>query len=142
MRLVIAALALTLTSPLRLAAQDYTVVFEGRPIRKVEVTHTAELATSLSADAAFKYAVRIVQRNGRLFWATRDMLELQRVEAGGYITYFAVNGSGYVRTFIPLMLDMRDALPAAQRRSEIGYTEHLLTQFASITYFGNRLGAK
>ena len=34
------------------------------------------------------------------------------------------------------------SLPDQQRSKEIGYVEHLLSQFASITYYGNRLGAR
>jgi hypothetical protein len=41
-----------------------------------------------------------------------------------------------------MMLDMRDRLADDIRQNEIGYSEHLLLQFASITYYGNRLGAR
>jgi hypothetical protein len=58
-----------------------------------------------------------------------------------YITYHASDGTGYVRTGTALLLDLRDRLPESQRREEIGYVEHLLTQLASITYYGNRKGA-
>lgn len=123
------------------AQQDYHVVFEGRPIRKVESSFSATVPSTLSSEDAFKYAVRIVERNRRYYWASRDMRELQRFEAGSYITFVAVDGSGYVRIGSPMLLDLRDRLPADQRRAEIGYVEHLLIRFGSITYYGNRLGA-
>ena len=125
-----------------LSAQDYRVVFEGRPVAKVEANFEEVQRTELRADKAFEYAVRIVQRQGRYYWASREMKRLIRHEAGAYITYVAIDGTGYVRTFIPMMLAMRDQLSLEQQSREIGYTEHLLTQFASITYFGNRLGAR
>jgi hypothetical protein len=128
--------------PVALSAQDYRVVFEGRPVRKVESSFEAVLPSTLSADDAFKYSVRIIERNGKYYWASRDMRELLRHEAGAYITFFAVDGSGYVRIGVPVLLDLRDQLPDEQRRKEIGYVEHLLTQFVSITYYGNRLGAR
>jgi hypothetical protein len=124
------------------SAQDYTVVFEGRPLRKVESSFERTLESTLSADDAFKYSVRIVERAGKYYWASRGMGELMRHEAGGYITFFAVDGTGYIRIGIPMLLDLRDRLPDQQRSKEIGYVEHLLTQFASITYYGNRLGAR
>ena len=125
-----------------LSAQDYRVVFEGRPVAKVEATFEEVQRTELRADEAFKYAVRIVQRQAKYYWASRQMKRLIRHEAGAYITYVAVDGTGYVRILIPMMLAMRDQLSPEQRSQEIGYTEHLLTQFASMTYFGNRLGAR
>lgn len=123
-------------------AQDYNVVFEGRPLRKVESSFERTVPSTLNSEDAFKYAVRIVERQGKYYWASREMRELIRHEAGAYITFFAVDGSGYIRIGIPMMLDLRDQLPAEQRRKEVGYTEHLLIQFASITYYGNRLGAR
>ena len=69
-----------LANPELLLAQDYTVVFEGRPIRKVESSFGATAGTTLTADDAFKYAVRIVERQGKYYWASRDMRELARHE--------------------------------------------------------------
>ena len=123
-------------------AQDYTLVFEGRPLRKVESSFERIVPSTLSSEDAFKYAVRIVERQGKYYWGSREMRELVRHEAGAYITFVAVDGSGYIRIGIPMMLDLRDQLPAEQRRKEIGYTEHLLIQFGSVTYYGNRLGAR
>ena len=128
--------------PFAAAAQDYSVVFEGRPLRKLEASFDGALPSTLSSDDAFKYSVRIVQRQNKYYWASRDMRELARHEAGSYITFSAIDGSGYIRIGVPMMLDMRDALPEAQRKREIGYVEHLLSQFASVTYYGNRLGAR
>lgn len=36
--------------------------------------------------------------NGRFYWATRDNIEVEKVRSGIFITYFALNGTGYVRT--------------------------------------------
>lgn len=141
-QLAAALVVLVLVVPGTGWAQDYVVVFEGRPLRKVESSFERTVPSTLSSDDAFKYAVRIVERQGKYFWASREMRELIRHEAGAYITFFAVDGSGYIRIGIPMMLDLRDQLPAEQRRKEVGYTEHLLIQFASVTYYGNRLGAR
>jgi hypothetical protein len=124
-----------------LKAQTVTVVFEGEPLRKVESSFAETRATDLKPDEAFRYQVRIVEREGRYYWQTRGMKELRRSESGAYTTYHAIDGSGYIRVAIAMLLDLRDRLPPEQRQNEIGYTEHLLQQFTSITYFGNRLGA-
>jgi hypothetical protein len=141
-KILMALLTFMAVSPLVPTAQDYTVVFEGRPIRKVESSFAATASTNLNADDSFKLSVRIVERNGKYYWASRGMGELIRREAGAYITFIAIDGAGYVRVGVPFLLDLRDQLPDGQRSQEIGYVEHLLTQFASITYYGNRLGAR
>ena len=123
-------------------AQDHRVVFEGRPLHKVESSFTQTETFDLGPDASFEYSVRIVERSGQFYWASRGMKRLVRHEAGAYITFHAVDGSGYVRIGIPMMMDLRDQLPADARRREIGYTEHLLAGFTSITYYGNRVAPR
>ena len=124
------------------AQQDSQVVFEGRPLRKVESAFERTTESSLTSDDAFKYSVRILERGGKYYWASREMRELLRHEAGAYITFISPDGAGYIRVGNGLLLNLRDQLPAEQRAKEIGYVEHLLTQFASITYYGNRLGSR
>lgn len=121
-----------------LAAQAARVVFEGFPLRKVESSFLETTARALNDDEAFEYHVRIVERNGRYYWASREMRELIRSESGAYITYHAGDGSGYIRVGTPFLLDLRDRLPQEQREREIGYVEHLLIQYGSVTYYGNR----
>lgn len=123
----------------RAEAQDHRVVFEGRPLHKVESSFTETETADLTPEESFEYSVRIVERAGQFYWASRDMRRLTRSESGAYITFHAVNGSGYVRIYIPMMLDLRERLPLETRRREIGYVEHLLAGFTSITYYGNRV---
>jgi len=115
------------------------VVFEGEPLKKIERSFESATEIILTPDDAFEVRVRIVERNGRFYWQSRGMRKMTRSESGAYITYSAVDGSGYVRTFIPMMMDLRRRLPEKERGQEIDYTEHLLIQLQSITYFGNRL---
>jgi hypothetical protein len=129
--------ALFIVLPCSASAQE-TVAFEGLPLTKVELSFLDTRVDTLDAEQSFQYQVRIVARNGKYYWASRGMKELIRSESGVYITYHAVDGSGYVRTGTPGLLNLRDRLPEARRQQEIGYVEHLLIQFASVTYYGNR----
>ena len=86
---------LCVASSTSVAAQDYRVVFEGRPVVRVQLAFGEDAqTTALNPDEAFKYAVRIVERVGKYYWASRDMRELIRVEAGSYVTYTDRNGAG------------------------------------------------
>lgn len=134
-QLTMALLALPVQA---LAGQGERVAFEGRPVLQLQSGFLATVRRDLSEDQGFEYQVRIIERNGRYFWATRQMIELARSEGGSYTTYVALNGAGYIRVGSPLLLDLRDRLPAEDRQREIGYVEHLLTQLESVTYYGNR----
>jgi len=127
--------------PKSLHAQDARAIFEGRPLEKVESSFETTTSRTLNADESFVNLVRIVERQGKYYWASRGMIELIRSESGAYITFHAVNGSGYIRVGTLMLLDLRDRLPEEQRRREIGYVEHLLLQFQSVTYYGNRAKA-
>lgn len=131
---------LILFTPAAVRAQE-AVVFEGRPIKKVTAGFEGVREDQLSADQTFEYQLRIVERNGKFFWASRQMKPLIRTESGAYITYVATDGSGYIRVGAPMLLDLRDRLPPERRAREIGYVEHLVLQFASVNYYGNRAGA-
>jgi hypothetical protein len=130
--LVIAALLLAPAS--HTAAQ--TVVFEGQPLKKIQVDFTGLAELQLDSQQAAESAVRVVEHNGRYFWASREMKELKRSESGAYVTYHAIDGSGYVRTAGPLLSSLLKQLSPDQRHAEAEYVEHLLLQFASITYYG------
>jgi len=136
--LMLPVLLVSLVLPL---STQERVVFEGRPIKAVEMTFAAVYERELNADESFQYQIRIVERAGRYFWASRQMKEVVRSESGAYVTYHAMDGSGYVRTGNAGLLDLRDMLSEEMRQTEIGYVEHLLQQFTSITYFGNRAGS-
>ena len=127
-----------LVLPQSTAADYFATELEGLPLKKVESSFAATFETLLDKEQTIEYQVRIFERSGTYYWASRNMKELYRSESGSYITFHAVDGSGYVRVGTPLMLDLRERLPEEQRRREIGYVEHLVTQFASITYYGNR----
>lgn len=137
MRIVEASLGLLLLVGGTADAQQ--LVFEGEPLKKVESSFEGTTSIALDSESAFRSRVRIVERNGHYYWQTRSMREMARSESGSYITFSALDGSGYVRVHIPMLLDMRLRLPKEQRDLEIDYTEHLLIQFVSITYFGNRV---
>lgn len=56
--------------PTSALAQDYSVVFEGRPLKKVESSFERTTTQSLSADESFEYSVRIVERQGKYYWVS------------------------------------------------------------------------
>lgn len=114
------------------------VIFYGQPVKKVTTTYKSSEAEALSASKASEFAVTITSEGGRFYWASRENTPLVRTESGAYITYLAANGSGYVRIYQPFMYEMMSQLPPDQRAKEIGYVEHLVHEFGSVTYYGDK----
>lgn len=112
------------------------IEFEGAPSLKLEVREGKVSTQAVPFDRRRESAVRIVRDGDRYLWATRNNLPMLKQESGAYVTYVAVSGAGYVRV---LGLALRSAihqLPPEQRDREYIYTEHMLHQLGSVTYFG------
>lgn len=116
-----------------LAAQA-TTVFRGSPERKVTSVGTEAEVARLSPQEASNLQVVISRIGDRFYWASRENTEMARVEAGAFITFVALNGSGYVRFTKP---DMRSAVSVmSPTEASYHYSEHILVGLRSVTYFG------
>ena len=105
------------------------VVFVGEPIAKVVMSGDKVDRTVLTVLEQSEFQSVIIEKAGRYFWKTREMKELERHQSGIYVTYQAVDGSGYVRI---------DSLTAHDSNTshDISYIEHLKLGLFTITYQG------
>ena len=71
---------------------------------------------------------------GRYYWATRQNKELIRRSAGAFITYSAIDGSGYVRVIDPAF--KATVALVSPTESRFDYVEHLLIGLRTVTYYG------
>jgi hypothetical protein len=127
-------LVLIVSSPVPARAAE--LEFEGTPTVKVVVSEGATRSSPVSGlDATDLHAV-VVRDGDRYLWKSRKNTPLSKSVSGSYITYTALNGSGYIRVLSPEMRKLREQLPAEQRAKEYVYMEHLVSQLQSITYFG------
>ena len=117
-------LLLATTSP---ALAENSVIFYGKPSKKIEIYEQESRVFILSPKEQEEYKVIISKRNGRYYWSSRDNVELELHTSGIYQTYVAKTGSGYVRV---------SNATAHHSNSEYSYSEHLILGFNSITYFG------
>lgn len=121
------------------AAEDQDrVVFLGTPKLRAIVTPTGAEQVPLDEKYARQKGVIIIERNGKYYWASRENKLLFRTESGSYITYVSADGAGYVRTFTPAMSEMKKKLPPEMKAGEVDYVEHLVQQFDTITFFGDK----
>jgi hypothetical protein len=78
-------------------------VFSGIPSTKVSEAGLDRVVTQLDRKNAVNLACVISEIGGKYYWATRENKQLVRTESGAFITFVAVNGSGYVRFINPKM---------------------------------------
>jgi len=116
-------------------AQSRTV-FAGIPAFKVSEGGLERHPEKLFREQAVNLGCVISEISGKYYWATRDNKEMVRWSGGAFITFTAIDGSGYVR-----IVDA-NAKSAASLMSpteaSFDYVEHLLIGLRSVTYFGNR----
>ena len=102
-------------------------IFIGTPIARIELAGEQVQRTMLDSASQSEFQVIIQKLDDRYFWKTREMKELERHQSGIFVTYQAIDGSGYVR------IDS-----SANASSPISYIEHLKLGLATITYQGRK----
>lgn len=109
---------------------------EGVPQVRIVIDNGVPRRETLRVEQQREFVMRIVERGGRYFWASREMTEMSRSESGSYVTYTALNGSGFVKTYALHMRRMAELLPEQDRRREIRYIEQVSLGFTTFTYVG------
>lgn len=129
--------AILLVGSAHLHVNAQTIEFEGVPLVKVEVSDGKATTQSIPKSKQAEFGVRIVRDGDRYLWASRNNLTMLKQVSGSYATYVATSGAGYVRVFVPEPASMSQGRPSEKREHEFTYTEHMLYQLGSLTYFGN-----
>ena len=112
------------------------IIFEGYPVIKFETNGIESAEHVLGSSDGMEYKVQITKQGEKFYWATRGNAQLHPVISGVYVTYIAVNGAGYVRTYSEQMMRLYNSLPETQKQTELTYMEHLTHQIGTITYYG------
>lgn len=120
------------TSLYAFASED--VFFAGIPKIKISEGGIERLPEEILRDKAMEYKCIITKTDDKYYWTTRQNLELTPISAGAFITFFALNGSGYIRIVNPEMKEAASIMGGTEK--EFDYVEHLLIGLKSITYYG------
>ena len=112
------------------------VEVEGVPRVRIVIEDAVPRTDVLTVEQQREFVMRIVERGGRYFWASREMTEMSRSESGVYVIYTALNGSGFVKIYALHMRRMGEQLPEQDRRREIRYIEQVSLGFTTFTYVG------
>jgi hypothetical protein len=112
------------------------VEFEGIPSKKVERTTDFSNSTIVSGLESQSAAVRISKSGENYFWTSRNSIPMRKVEDGIYITYWAIDGTGYVRTLTSAARKVYQRQAVDNQVGQTMYVEHILIGLESITYYG------
>lgn len=116
------------------ASSQAATVFRGIPSAKITEGGIERRPEALTTDAAGNLACVVSRIGDKYYWASRKNTELVRVQAGAFITYIAVNGSGYIRIVAPGMKDAVSLMSGTEKQFD--YIEHLTIGLRTITYYG------
>lgn len=114
-----------------------TIEFSGTPARKVEIDEKGQTEYKVPKADQGKYQTVITKDGENYFWTSRGSVPLVKTESGSFITFVAVNGSGYIRTMEPAVRRLYSEM-SDKEKLDAGYLymEHLTLRLGSITYFG------
>jgi len=114
------------------------VIYTGIPEVKISEGGVSRLPENLNKDNAIKFKCTITRIDEKYYWTSRENVELVPITSGAFITYWAVNGSGYVRIIRPEMKEKVKKIGAiaGDPEEKYDYVEHLLLGLKSVTYYG------
>ncbi len=132
---ILTLIFLTIASPL--FAKEM-IIFTGVPEIKISEGGVNRVPENITKDKAIKFKCTITNIDNKYYWTSRENIELIPIASGAYITYWAVNGSGYVRVVKPELKEEVKKFGAmtGDPEEKFDYMEHLLLGLKSVTYYG------
>ena len=117
------------------SAQSAVTILSGEPtIIKISEGGTERVAEPIGLSQGRALRCVISQVGSFYYWASRNNLQLARIDGPVFVTYVAMNGSGYIRVLKP---DARAAAALiSPTEAQFDYVEHMLVGPLSVTYYG------
>lgn len=116
------------------ASSQGRVAFTGTPQVKVLEAGVARAVEPVPSAKAGEFSCVITELDGRYHWSSRGGKELVRATSGAFITYVAIDGSGFVRTIAPGAKASVSIM--GETETKYDYVEQLLMGLRVLTYYG------
>jgi len=118
------------------ASAQTEVVLDGLPKLRVSENGVVRTVEDIALEDAEVEACLIQRIGNRYYWATNEYVQVTRFEHGSFVTFVAMDGSGYVRLLDP---DARSIFDGLNRTDgDYDYVEHFVLGMTTVTYFGYR----
>jgi hypothetical protein len=113
-----------------------STAFVGLPLRRSKHLIFKEESTDVEEKDGIEATCMIHKKSGKYFWASRENKEMLRGTSGNFVTFTALDGSGYVKVVNPVGVSEQD------KNLPVDYMEHLHIQLFTITYCGKTVVLK
>jgi hypothetical protein len=117
-------------------AQNFT--FTGIPTVKISEAGIERNVEKIEKINSQNLNCVIKEVDGKFYWETRGNKQLVRIDGlGAFVTFVAVDGSGYVRIVKPNLKEAVSLMSQTERTFD--YIEHLLLGLRTVTYYGKSM---
>ena len=116
-------------------AQSFT--FIGMPSVKVTEGGIERSVEKIEKSQANSFNCVIKEIDGKFLWQTRGNKPLLKTDSVAFMTFIALDGSGYIRVIKPSLTDAASAMSNTEKNFD--YVEHLTLGLRSVTYYGKSL---
>ena len=132
---ILTFILLTITTPV--FAKEM-IIFAGVPEIKISERGINRVTENITKDKTYKFKCTITKIDDKYYWTSRENVELIPIVSVAFITYWAANGSGYVRVVKTEMKEEVKKIGAMAEDPEekFDYVEHMLLGLKSVTYYG------
>jgi len=110
------------------------VILTGIPAIKIYEGGLKRIVEDIKDDKALECQCIITKVGDKYFWASRNNIELIRIQSGAFVTFVATSGAGYIRFILPDMKEAASLIDDTEKKYD--YVEHMLLGLRSITYYG------
>ncbi len=118
--------------PLSSHAQT-TPEYEGTPILGINEFGVFRAPIELAKEEQATHKVLITKKGDKYYWTSRENRELSKLENEAFITYLAVDGSGYVRVGNE---EWKNKMRVKYPQYNFDYVEHMIIGLGSLSYYG------
>jgi hypothetical protein len=115
-------------------ANAQAIVFVGTPNVKIIESGVERSLERVEKSKELSLTCVVKEIDGKFYWESRGSKQLLRVDSGAFVTYSAVDGSGYIRVIKPSMKDAASTMSVTEKNFD--YTENLLLGLRSVIYYG------
>ena len=113
------------------------LTFTGIPSVKLTETGVERTSEKIELSKAKSVSCVIKEIDGKFFWETRGNKPLLKTENTAFITFLAVDGSGYIRVIKPTQKEAASVMSITEKSFD--YVEHLTLGLRSVTYYGKSI---
>lgn len=115
-------------------ANAQAMVFIGTPNVKIIESGVERSLERVEKSKELSLACVVREIDGKFYWESRGNRQLLKTDSGAFVTYAAVDGSGYIRVIKSSMRDAASIMSVAEKNFD--YIEHLLLGLRTVTYYG------